>query len=147
VGVVERSCGGGPIVTQTATAIIKAANMKAAGIGFSFSMMNCDQCDCTLPHLLQTCQAKLAIEDVDECRHDRTPLLDHGGTVHPACFRPSSPVGENGFVLSGYYFFAASPTKYVHGIATTRPRRSGVRAIDPNCLRSEKSPGRGDGVC
>jgi hypothetical protein len=73
-------------VTQTATAIIKAANMKAAGIGFSLSMMNCDQCDCTLPHLVQTCQAKLAIEDVDECPHDRTPLLDHGRTVYPDLF-------------------------------------------------------------
>jgi hypothetical protein len=44
VGVLGWSCGDGPIVTQTATAIAKAANMKVPGIGFSLSMMNCDQC-------------------------------------------------------------------------------------------------------
>lgn len=45
-------------------------------------------------------------------------LLDHARTVYPACFRPSLPVEKNGFVLSGYCFVAASPTKQVHGIAT-----------------------------
>jgi hypothetical protein len=40
VGVFGCSHGGGPIVTQTATAITKAANMKEAGIGFSASMTN-----------------------------------------------------------------------------------------------------------
>ena len=49
----------------------------------------------------------------------KPPLLDHGSTIYPACFRPSSPVGENGFVPSDYCFVGASPTKQVHGIATT----------------------------
>jgi hypothetical protein len=45
VGVLGSCCGGGPIVAQTAKAITKVANMKEAGIGFSLSMMNCDQCE------------------------------------------------------------------------------------------------------
>jgi hypothetical protein len=32
-------------LTQTAKAIAKVANMKVAGIGFSLSMTNCDQCE------------------------------------------------------------------------------------------------------
>lgn len=42
VGVLGCSWGGGPMVTQTATAIAKVANMKEAGTGFSLSMMSCD---------------------------------------------------------------------------------------------------------
>lgn len=45
VEVLEWTCGGGPIVAQTATAIAKAVNMKVLGIGLSLSMMTCDQCE------------------------------------------------------------------------------------------------------
>lgn len=68
-----------------------------------------------LPHLLQTCQAVFAVEEVEECPHDRTSLFDHSSLVGCVCFRLSSQIYKmvssdrtNGFVV-------ASSTKYLHG--------------------------------
>jgi hypothetical protein len=45
------------------------------------------------------CKKETVGKELITCPHDRTPLPDYRAIIYHACFRPSSPVAENGIVL------------------------------------------------
>jgi hypothetical protein len=62
-----------------------------------------------LAHFIQADAAVVAIKKVEDCPHDRTPLLSHGQSVGRICFRVSLPKGENGFVGASNCFVWPGP--------------------------------------
>jgi hypothetical protein len=92
------------------------------------------------PHLHQTCQAIFAVQNVEECPHDLTPLLSHGWSVGAVYFWVSSRARENSFVGARFVSFR-------HGRRNgfTKLRVGGRSMLRPRCrstpIKEKPRPG------
>jgi hypothetical protein len=81
-------------------------------------IMAISACGSNFPHPDQNCPAVFAVKHVENCPHDRTPLLSHRPTLGSARFRSFSPFGQNGFAGSRCVSSRLKRTKQLHGIVS-----------------------------
>jgi hypothetical protein len=93
------------------------------------------------PHLHQTCQAILAVQNVEECPHDLTPLLSHGWSVGAVCFWVSSRAGKMVSWVPGLFHSHALR----NGFTGSRSRVGGRSILRPRCrstpIKGKPRPG------